>query len=329
VRIEPGKPLPRLHLQAQAREVQTGYERIAGPFLNLLRSATGAFSYPGTGWIAIPFYHWVLDDEREAFRRQLQYLRRCGDFVSLDDTVAMLRRPSSIKGRYFCVTFDDGFKNCYTNAVPVLKELGIPAAFFLSTQYIGLDLERDRQQLSCFYKDAYLRYRYYFEFLSWEECRQMAAAGFTIGSHTHTHARLFRLRPPEVEQELRISKEVIERQLGQPCVHFCCPWGRANRDFNPLVHPRLAEEAGYASFLTTNFGVNRAGDSAFALRRIGITPEEGPLRLRYALFPSGINSLRASWAWRGRRTVTQKNTIRFPSGTDGDPVELCPYPFPY
>src|SRR5438309_164771 len=70
-------------------------------------------------WIQVAFYHWVLDDQREVFRRQLESLRKYGDFISLDDAVELLRSGNRIGGRYFAITFDDGFKNCLANAVPV------------------------------------------------------------------------------------------------------------------------------------------------------------------------------------------------------------------
>ncbi len=98
----------------------------------------------GSGWIRFPFYHHVFDDEREDFRRQLDFMAGFGDFIGLDAAVAMLESGDLIDGRYFCVTFDDGFKNGITNAVPLLLDKGVPAAFFLVTGYIGTSVEKDR-----------------------------------------------------------------------------------------------------------------------------------------------------------------------------------------
>src|SRR5438105_6196996 len=71
-------------------------------------------------WIYFPLYHFILDDERRGFDRHLRYMRRRGEFISIDDAVAAMSNPAGIGGRYFCVTFDDGVKNCLTNAVPIL-----------------------------------------------------------------------------------------------------------------------------------------------------------------------------------------------------------------
>jgi peptidoglycan/xylan/chitin deacetylase (PgdA/CDA1 family) len=226
----------------------------------------------------------VLDDEREAFTRQLRSLRDWGDFISLDEALGALDPSSRVGGRYFCVTFDDGFRNWITNAAPVLSELGIPAAFFVPTKYIGLDLDADFEQITPFYQHSYSRHGGRFEFLAWQDCRQMVAAGFTFGSHTHSHVRLTRVSPSEVEQEFTLSKQIMEKQLGVPCRHLCCPWGQPGRDFDPAIHPELARRLGYASFLTTQEGANYSGQSPFHIRRNAVTPDQGSLLFRYSVY---------------------------------------------
>ena len=88
-----------------------------------------------TGWIRFPYYHHVFDDERLGFCRQLEYLRNYGEFISLDEVVTLLNSGGKIDGRYFCITFDDGIKSCYDNALPILAERQIRAAFFIVTDY--------------------------------------------------------------------------------------------------------------------------------------------------------------------------------------------------
>jgi peptidoglycan/xylan/chitin deacetylase (PgdA/CDA1 family) len=235
-------------------------------------------------WIQFLFYHWVLDDQRDIFRRQLQFLRNYGDFLSLDEAIVVLQSESDIGGRYFCLTFDDGFKSGFTNAVPVLRDLEIPASFFVPTKYIGLELDDDWGELASFYAQSWFWYQGFFEFLNWDECRQIAAAGFTLGSHSHSHTRLTELEPAEAEHELLRSKQEIELKLNVSCRHFCCPYGKLNRDFDPTIHPVMAQKLGYASFLTTEGGVNLRGASVFDIRRNGCEPDLTPSMLRYSLF---------------------------------------------
>jgi peptidoglycan/xylan/chitin deacetylase (PgdA/CDA1 family) len=220
-------------------------------------------------WIFFPLYHFIVDDERRGFAAHLRYMRRHGDFISMDDAVSALSNASGIGGRYFCVTFDDGVKNCVTNAVPILVEQRAPAAFFIATDYVGLDLERDWERIRPF-PQPYTGMRAAFDFVTWDDCRRMREAGMTIGAHTCGHKRLASLSAGAVEHELGESKARIERELGAACEHFAAPWGVPTADFDPAVHPAKARALGFKSFLTTRPGANYRGGDPFAIRRTGL-----------------------------------------------------------
>ena len=228
-------------------------------------------------WIIFPYYHHVLDDERTGFNRQLRYMRRFGEFVSLDDAVEILQRPERLGGRYFCITFDDGFRSGLVNAVPILVDHKCPAAFFVPTDWLGDDTHREpgRQPFGSVGKPLFM------EVLTWEDCRQMMAAGMAIGSHTCGHVHSRKVDQQEYERQLRESKARIEQVLGKPCHHFACPWGRPNLDFEPSVHPQLARRVGYRSFLTTLRGPNHAGSDPFMIRRDHTLAADRPYVLQY------------------------------------------------
>jgi peptidoglycan/xylan/chitin deacetylase (PgdA/CDA1 family) len=76
-----------------------------------------------------------LDDECASFDKQLKYMKNIGDFISLDDAVTLLESNQSLCGRYFCITFDEGFKNCFTNAIPILQKIQ-GACDFLSAHHV-------------------------------------------------------------------------------------------------------------------------------------------------------------------------------------------------
>lgn len=231
----------------------------------------------GSGWIRFPFYHHVFDDEREDFRRQLDFMAGFGDFIGLDDAMAMLASEDAVDGGYFCVTFDDGFKNGITNAVPLLLDKGVPAAFFLVTGYIGTSVEKDRDKLLGFYENGDLL----MEFLDWDDCRKMADAGMTIGSHTMNHVHLAQLDEAGAEAELRGSKQLIEKELDRPCDHFCCPFGRRDIDYIPHRDPEIARRVGYKSFLSGHRGAMMAGDSPMMVSRDQLLAGWGNYQLRY------------------------------------------------
>ena len=232
-----------------------------------------------SGWVRFPYYHHVFDDERLGFARQLGYLRGFGDFVSVDDVVSLLDSGAAIDGRYFCITFDDGFKNNLTNAVPILLDHGAVAAFFVAAGYIGLDVEKDRDNLLDFFDHG----KTLMEFLDWDDCRKMALAGMTIGSHTVNHARMADLNDAAAESELANSKKMIEYNLGRPCEHFCSPFGIPGRDFNIERDPDLAKQAGFRSMSTTERGATRQGDNPYRIRRDHTLANWGNHQLRYFL----------------------------------------------
>ncbi|MBL6959259.1 MAG: polysaccharide deacetylase family protein [Rhodospirillales bacterium] len=232
---------------------------------------------PDKEGIRFPYYHHVFDDERDGFARQLKTMASMGDFISLDDAVAMLDGGDAIDGRYFCITFDDGFRNWATNAVPLLLDAGTTAAFFIVTGFIGTSLEADRDKLLGFYDQGDLL----MEFLSWDDCRAMVEAGMTIGSHTMNHVHLADLDDDSAEAEMKGSKDAIEAELGRPCDHFCCPFGREGIDFLRTSHPGMAEKAGYKSFLTGRRGAMRRGASAMMIRRDHMLAGWGDYQLKY------------------------------------------------
>ena len=224
-------------------------------------------------WIRFPYYHHVFNDERESFARQLKYMKNFGDFISLDDAIEMLESDSSIQGRYFCITFDDGFKNCATNAVPILINHNAPASFFLPTKYIG---SASGEAL-----DFWLPIRVSVEFLNWEDCREMMRSGMSFGAHTVSHRLLIDLSDTEVEKELRDSKEHIEREFQIPCQHFCCPVGQPDIDFSTNRDPEIARRLGYRSFLTTRRGSASRKPKPMLLERDHVIAGWSNHQLRY------------------------------------------------
>ena len=215
--------------------------------------------------IRFPFYHHVFSDEILGFKRQLVFLRNYGEFISLDEATKILETGKKVDGVYFCLTFDDGFKCCYTHALPVLYELQIPATFFIVTDYVGQTFQANHnvtKNVFGFKGSAGLM-----EFMNWSDCKELINYGMTIGSHTKSHQRLSRLSPNESYLELLDSKNEIENKLGISCRHFCAPYGLIGKDLDLSLHGEMAKKLGYVSFSTSNRGVNAIGSSPFSILR--------------------------------------------------------------
>jgi peptidoglycan/xylan/chitin deacetylase (PgdA/CDA1 family) len=111
-----------------------------GGLVNLARRLAG-------GHGAILRYHSVTDDEastlayldhglmitRAAFHTQLRYLRRCYTVLPLDEMVDRLHQDRPLPRRAVAITFDDGYRDNYTQAYPVLRAEGLPATFYVTT----------------------------------------------------------------------------------------------------------------------------------------------------------------------------------------------------
>jgi peptidoglycan/xylan/chitin deacetylase (PgdA/CDA1 family) len=205
-------------------------------------------------------YHYVFDDEREAFARQLDALASTFEPVSLSDAVERLH-AGTVRGRELVVTFDDGFRNQFANAAPVLADRGWSACFFLVTDFVGVKAAEDAERMC--------REQFHLprpvEPMSWAQAEELVKLGHEVGSHTRTHPDLTALAAPALAEELTGSRSEIERRLGLAPAHFSAPYGDLGR-FSETVS-EAARRAGYASCASAQRGLNTAADDVYALRR--------------------------------------------------------------
>lgn len=209
--------------------------------------------------VRILVYHWVHDDEREGFARQLAALASEFEPVSLSEAVERLR-AGRVRGRELAITFDDGFRSGLVNAAPLLAEHGFRACYFLVTELVSAP--PDRVERICRER---LHLARPLEPLTWEDVERLVELGHEVGSHTRTHAELVALTPEELDEELRGSREELERRLDHAPRHFAAPYGDRAR-FTPAVSAAV-KAAGYETCLTAIRGRNVAPTDLYALRR--------------------------------------------------------------
>ena len=152
-----------------------------------------------------------------------------GDFSQKDASTSPATKP-------VLLTFDDGWENQYKYAFPLLKKYGMLATFYVYTNPIGTK-----------------------HFLSWDEIREMDAAGMTIAAHSVSHPYYKELSLAAVKDEVEKSKQIIESHIGKPVVHFASPFGYTNPDIIEII-----KAAGYKTARTTYKGIYQ--DNAFRLR---------------------------------------------------------------
>ncbi len=218
---------------------------------------------PGSG----PFllYHKIASPPPDArirggytpprrFARQMSFLKREGfEFYTASEMIEHLRRHGEFPPKGLAITFDDGWKDNYEHAFPVLRELGIKATIFLIPSCIG---EISAKALS---EGEHAR-----PHLSRAEVLEMARHGIEFGSHTLNHRLLHQISPEETEVELAESKRQIEELLDKPCRVLAYPGGH----FNDTARSR-AEATGYLAAFTTHYGATEPLD-LYALNRTEI-----------------------------------------------------------
>ncbi len=175
----------------------------------------------------------------------------------------LLNRPDSADGSgpFVLITFDDGFRDNYEYAFPLLVKYEVRASIFL----VGGLLERDRHVLDVFrriYREDVLG-------LDWGQVVEMQSAGFEFGAHTYSHPNLARLSDVAAKQELLQAKEVIEARIGETVTAVAYPFGKPRRHFTARTL-EIAEELGYTQgFTTVSRGV-APRDLELAIPRVSV-----------------------------------------------------------
>lgn len=196
----------------------------------------------------VPLEGWQYCIDPAAFRSQLLLLKREGwTFVSLADYLQQLDdRP--LRRRIVTVTFDDGWRDNWDYAVPILRELQIPAVIFVvSGNLRGVSVERR---------------------MTADELSRLAATGIEVGAHTRTHPNLTTLSEEELEQELLGSRRDLEAIINRPVRYLAYPGGRFNR-----IVVEAAQLAGFeASCSVIGLGCNSTRSRYWLYRDVFTDP---------------------------------------------------------
>lgn len=188
------------------------------------------------------------------FVRQMDHLAAAYSPIGLDELVHGVRGERLLPERAVHVTFDDGFTGVLEHAAPALAARSIPATLFAVSDRLGRD--NDWMARRGFPGRP---------LLSGAQLRELESAGFVIGSHTRTHARLPELDAGEVADEVASSKRVLEDALGNAIRYFAYPYGLQNDAVRAAV-----VDAGYEAACSTVSGFNRSGQDPYLLRRIDV-----------------------------------------------------------
>jgi len=215
--------------------------------------------------VPILMYHqvtpWPLPEFRkyavttDAFAAQLDWLAlQKYVAVSMEALYQYRAGQGTLPPRPVVLTFDDGYRDCFEYAVPILKSRGFTATFYVLG---GLAGQTSRWLLA----ERGIEY----PLMDWNAVRELRAAGNECGSHSMSHPRLSQLSPDACRGELVDSRKLIEDELGTEIRHLAYPFG----DYDEGVRA-IAVESGYETACSVRPGWSRSDDDLFALHRIHV-----------------------------------------------------------
>ncbi|MGH3651227.1 MAG: polysaccharide deacetylase family protein [Acidimicrobiia bacterium] len=201
--------------------------------MSVLRSAAKTFFaatdllFPSPRGPRILIYHQVgaglgrqMEVTTEAFSWQLEWLAQNREVVSLDTAIERWHEPDA--DRLAVLTFDDGYRDTYTTAFPLMAERRVPFTLYLSTEMIESGSNEGGA-----------------EPLQWQQIEAMVDSGLvTVGSHTHTHRDLRLASEDETLWEVESADSIIEERLGVRTRHFAYPWGYWGESAHKVVRQR-------------------------------------------------------------------------------------------
>jgi peptidoglycan/xylan/chitin deacetylase (PgdA/CDA1 family) len=184
----------------------------------------------------------------EVFANQLAYLRDAGfTTVSAGALAASLADGGEdLPERPVVLTFDDGYGDFYSQAIPLLKKYGHTATLFQTTGGVGVAGGEKRM-------------------MSWRELAEAAEAGVEIGAHTVKHPQLDQLPAGRLHEELYASKSQLEEHLGMAVPGLAYPYGYSNERVR-----QVAREIGYGYAYAVDNTMTPRGADNFALPRLTV-----------------------------------------------------------
>jgi len=225
-------------------------------------------------------YHQTPLADATSFRRQMKWLVRNREVVGLGELMQRIESGSLATNRLVAVTFDDGFANNYEVAAPILEALGIPACFFIATDFINL-AGRGPQALQDWERRTY-RFTRASPPMSWDQVRALRSRGFDIGSHSQSHAKISAMSDDALAKDIQQSSAVIAAEIGEPPKFFAYPYGKP--DFAPVSRrPAIRSAGSFRACFSTVRGWNKASADHLWMHRDSMEPSFSPALLELFL----------------------------------------------
>lgn len=172
--------------------------------------------------------------------------------MPLPDIIASLRAGKSLPENTVGISIDDAFLSVYREAWPRMRRANFPFTLFVATNPID-----NRSG----------------DYMSWDQIRELAQAGVTIGSQTASHPHMAFHSPARNAQELKKSNERFKAELGKTPALIAYPYGEYS-----LAVGGVARQAGFEAAFGQHSGVLHGGSDFYYLPRFAFNEVYGDVR---------------------------------------------------
>lgn len=205
----------------------------------------------------------------QIFENHLKYLNQNGYIIKrLSELPELVCNTSTKNKKQVIITFDDGYRDFFQYALPLLQKYDAPATVFIPPGLIekGDSLLEDKP------------------LMNWDQINQCFKAGIEIGSHSLTHGVLVELESSELKKEISESKIELENRLQTEITSFAYPYKfpEEKKKFTKDLY-QLLKMNNYRTCVTTRIGCVTPGDSFFNLKRIPVNEFDDDLFFRAKL----------------------------------------------
>jgi peptidoglycan/xylan/chitin deacetylase (PgdA/CDA1 family) len=192
------------------------------------------------------------------FARQLDYIRRYHDIVSLDDALDMARSGRRLRRPAALITFDDGYLSVWEAAWPAMRARRMVGCCFIPTALVGTETRLPHDDAN--------PVRALLGLMRWSQVKALHDAGWAIGAHSATHARLSALSGAALRREVDGALATLREHVDGEQVAMAYPYG-GRADISTEARERI-RDAGYAACFNDVFGENALPANLYDLRRI-------------------------------------------------------------
>jgi len=224
--------------------------------------------------VPILMYHSISDDATRLFRQftvspalfaeHMDYLyQQTYTPISVTRLVSALFTSESARedlpAQPVVITFDDGFADFFYEALPILKRYNFTATLYITTAYVNgtsrwLQREGETER----------------HMLSWEQVAEINKQGIEIGAHSHHHYQLDTLALAKAQEEIVLSKSILQEHLGLDVQSFAYPFGYSSSKVRHFV-----QDAGFTSACAVKHALSSEASDPFALARVMVDATTG------------------------------------------------------